>query len=166
METKWVHSIMASTAPDEIIIWNYQLLRGSCIVCKVLQLCMCSAGSVPHPFSAGYSMTVDWRGGGDGRCLSRWMSLRAPPCSSAVCSWQRLVRRSSHNRQVISPLNLSVCDRGASDLSLTHTLLFLASNGFYSKWMGCLCMKHTWLSEIKSLPSNSAVSLWTTLSSV
>lgn len=105
METKWFHSIMASTAPGKILIWNYQLLRGPCFVCKMLQLCMCSSGSVPNPFSAGYSMTADWRVvvAGGRRCLSRWMSLRAPPCSSAVCSWQRLVRRSSHNRQRLFP---------------------------------------------------------------
>lgn len=48
------HSILAQTAKrKKMIIWrNYWFPRCSCLVCKRLQLCMCSAGSVSLPFSS------------------------------------------------------------------------------------------------------------------
>lgn len=163
MEVRWFHSVMSSVAPGIIrISWNYQLPRGSCIVCKVLQLCMCSAGSVPLPFSAGYSMTVDWRGKKK-QCLSRWMSLRAPPCSSAVCSWQRLVGRSSHNRQRLLPLkSLCVWQRCFRSFSNTYTSLPCIKRNFtLNEWAvlawdahGCVRSNYCSTSEHRCLTLN------------
>lgn len=46
------HSIVAQTAQRKMIIsWNCWFSRCFCLVCKRLQLCMCSAGSLSFPFS-------------------------------------------------------------------------------------------------------------------
>lgn len=102
------HSTQAQTAQRKMIIsWNCWFPRCFCLVCKRLQLCMCSAGSVSLPFSTLLKLDKARQlNEGEGPQSVEPVGVprgSSPLCFSSLCVWQRLVgRRSSHNTEVIS----------------------------------------------------------------